>query len=73
MDKAVTNSDAGKTNLVIESYDASTKADQGMRWAEFDLIITVDCGLEFGSPRGRSEQFWTISSGSQDRLHCNEG
>jgi hypothetical protein len=43
--------DAGKTMPDIEaSYDAEGRLaeQQGMRWPQFDLVITVDCGLEFG-------------------------
>jgi hypothetical protein len=56
MNNAVTNSDAGNTILVIAvSYEALAQhaesrlaEQQGMQWTEFDMIMTVDCGLEFG-------------------------
>jgi hypothetical protein len=56
LNNAVTNSDAGKTILVIAAcYDALAQdaerrsaEQQGMRWTSFDSIMTVDCGLEFG-------------------------
>jgi hypothetical protein len=48
--------DDGKTMPDIESsYEALAEhaesrlaEEQGMRWKEFDMIMTVDCGLEFG-------------------------
>jgi hypothetical protein len=60
MNKALTNFDAGNTLLVIAaSYEALAKhaeirlaEQQGMRWTEFDLVMTVDSGLEFGPIAG---------------------
>jgi hypothetical protein len=49
MDKAFANSDAGKTILVIAAcYDASAERRWAEQQTEFDLMMTVDCGLEFG-------------------------
>jgi hypothetical protein len=56
LNNAVTNPGAGNTILVIAaSYEALAEhaerrlaEQQSMRWTEFDLIMTVDCGLEFG-------------------------
>jgi hypothetical protein len=51
---AVTSSEAGKAILVIAAcYDAfiakaALAEQQVMRGRSFDLIITADCGLEFG-------------------------
>jgi hypothetical protein len=43
--------DAGKTVPDIESsYDAESRLPGASQWTEFDLIITADCGLEFGPP-----------------------
>jgi hypothetical protein len=61
MNNAATNSDAGNTILVIAaSYEALAEhaesrlaEQQGMRWTDFDLMMTVDCGLEFGPIAGR--------------------
>jgi hypothetical protein len=56
LNDAVTNSDAGKTILIIAAcYDALAEdserrfaEQQGTRGTPFDLIMTVDRGLEFG-------------------------
>jgi hypothetical protein len=61
MNNAVTNSDAGNTILVIAaSYEAFAEhaekrlaEQQSTRWTEFNMIMTVDCGLEFGPIAGR--------------------
>jgi hypothetical protein len=41
LDRVAASSDAAKTVLGEASYDTLPKADQGMRWTEFDLIITA--------------------------------
>jgi hypothetical protein len=54
--EAVANSEVGTTTLIIAAYyDALAKdaekrlaEQQVMRSAPFDLMMTVDCGLEFG-------------------------
>jgi hypothetical protein len=56
MDKAAPNSNAGNAILVIAaSYEALAEHAErrlaehlAMCRMEFDLIMTVDCGLEFG-------------------------
>jgi hypothetical protein len=54
LDNAVINSNAGKTVLGIADDALAKDAERrlaerrGMRWTHFDLLMTVDCGLEFG-------------------------
>jgi hypothetical protein len=50
--------DAGKTALGIADDGLAKRArrrlavQEAMRWTKFDLIMTVDCGLEFGISGG---------------------
>jgi hypothetical protein len=49
MDNVAANSDAGKPMpLGVPEFEEAEREQQAMRWNHFDLIITVDCGLEFG-------------------------
>jgi hypothetical protein len=33
---------------LAEHAESRLAEEQGMQWTEFDMIMTVDCGLEFG-------------------------
>jgi hypothetical protein len=56
LNNAVTNSEAGKAILVIaacygalaENADKRLAEQEVMRGTPVDLMMTVDCGLEFG-------------------------